>query len=364
MEFSSGKYQDGCDVAKLSISQPDWDCLPADALACVGARLKPPALASARLVSKSWRLGISLGVTKLQPKLQSIVGGRGSLYLSRMRWDEMKHLLTVFSGCQELNLVAEKVTANCALHFEAAHRLARIKIRSDCFEPASCRSGFQEMQIFLEILQARAPKITVDLDVHIDGDEFKSSYDSSLQPLVKLPPNVKVTALELIYITQATRKILDVATFKHLTALDIRLSGDGFIDDSTFALVGQLTLLEELSLHWLSRVSEEGLNEGLSSLARLTSLKLIDVTKVTDRVVQSLQKAWLNLGSLSLSNCYLLTDTSLGVFESLPSIYNLFLSGNGQFSSKAMTKVKRNVKLTIFRQCGINWASSIQLPAA
>ena len=41
--------------------------------------------------------------------------------------------------------------------------------------------------------QARAPKITVDLDVHIDGDEFKSSYDSSLQPLVKLPPNVKVS---------------------------------------------------------------------------------------------------------------------------------------------------------------------------
>ena len=91
---------------------------------------------------------------------------------------------------------------------------------------------------------------------------------------------MQVTALELIYITQATRKILDVATFKHLTALDIRLSGDGFIDDSTFALVGQLTLLEELSLHWLSRVSEEGLIEGLSSLARLTSLKLIDVTKV------------------------------------------------------------------------------------
>ncbi len=95
MEISSGKYQDGCDIANLSISQPDWDCLPADALACVGARLKPPALASARLVSKSWRLGISLGVTKLQPKLQSIVGGRGSLYLSRMRWDEMKHLLVL-----------------------------------------------------------------------------------------------------------------------------------------------------------------------------------------------------------------------------------------------------------------------------
>jgi hypothetical protein len=91
---------------------------------------------------------------------------------------------------------------------------------------------------------------------------------------------MQVIALELMYITQATRKMLVMATFKHLTALDIRLCGDGFIEDSTFKLVGQLTLLESLSLHWLSRVTEEGLIEGLSSLKKLSSLKLIDVTKV------------------------------------------------------------------------------------
>ena len=91
---------------------------------------------------------------------------------------------------------------------------------------------------------------------------------------------MQVIALELIYITQATRRMLDVASFKHLTALDIRLCGNGFIDDSTFKLVGQLMQLESLSLHWLSRVSEEGLIEGLGSLKKLNSLKLIDVTKV------------------------------------------------------------------------------------
>lgn len=97
MENNLEDHQNGCDLSSLSVLyESDWDYLPADALACVASRLKPRDLASARLVSKAFRVGISLGVTKLQPKLQSILGGRGSLYLSKMRWDEMKHLLVLY----------------------------------------------------------------------------------------------------------------------------------------------------------------------------------------------------------------------------------------------------------------------------
>lgn len=79
--------------------------------------------------------------------------------------------------------------------------------------------------------------------------------------------------------------------------------------------------------------------------------------QVTDAVVQTLQKSWVHLGSLSLSNCYLLTDSSLCIFESLPCLYNLFLSGNGLFTARGMSSVKQRIKLTTLRQCGINWAA-------
>lgn len=75
--------------------------------------------------------------------------------------------------------------------------------------------------------------------------------------------------------------------------------------------------------------------------------------QVTDNVIKTLQATWSHLGSLSLSNCYLLTDASLSVFESLPCLYNLFLSGNGQLSSLGMARVKKRIKLTTFRQCGV-----------
>ena len=65
----------------------------------------------------------------------------------------MCYLQNVFTGCEELNLVGEKVTAPCAHHFEAANRLACIKIRSDCFEATGCHSAFEEMQVFMETLQ-------------------------------------------------------------------------------------------------------------------------------------------------------------------------------------------------------------------
>lgn len=43
--------------------------------------------------------------------------------------------------------------------------------------------------------QSQAPKIIIDLDVHVNSVEFRTSFNSSLQPLVKLPSNVKVSAI-------------------------------------------------------------------------------------------------------------------------------------------------------------------------
>ncbi|CAL8469491.1 g9032 [Coccomyxa elongata] len=330
--------------------------MPADALACVASYLKPGAQGSARLVCRSWKRGISLGITKLQPRLQSPLGNHVSLYLTKLRWDEIKLLLAAFSGCQELNLTNATMTADCAQHLVAGHSLARIKVRSDCFKPTSSRSAFEELQAFTETLQAQAPNIIIDLEVHVNSVEFRTSFDSSLQPLVKLPSNVKAVALELMDISPTPCQMLDVAHFKHLRALNIagqRLCANSAIEDSTFKLLGQLALLENLSLSWLSHVSDEGLLEGLIGLKKLHSLVLVDVTKVTDNVIKTLQATWSHLGSLSLSNCYLLTDASLSVFESLPCLYNLFLSGNGQLSSLGMARVKQRVKLTTFRQCGV-----------
>lgn len=50
-------------------------------------------------------------------------------------------------------------------------------------------------------VQAQAPNITINLEVHVNSVEFRTSFDSSLQPLVKLPSNVKVSLIihELAY---------------------------------------------------------------------------------------------------------------------------------------------------------------------
>lgn len=44
---------------------------------------------------RSWKRGISLGITKLQPRLQSPLGNHVSLYLTKLRWDEIKQLLVM-----------------------------------------------------------------------------------------------------------------------------------------------------------------------------------------------------------------------------------------------------------------------------
>ena len=43
--------------------------------------------------------------------------------------------------------------------------------------------------------QAQAPNIIIDLEVHVNSVEFRTSLGSSLQPLVQLPPNVKVSVI-------------------------------------------------------------------------------------------------------------------------------------------------------------------------
>lgn len=118
-----------------------------------------------------------------------------------------------------------------------------------------------------------------------------SSIDAPLEMFVTVRSSLhdvgvhkmQVTALELINISPTPRQMLDIASFKHLRALHIdgqRLCADISIEDSSFKLLGQLAMLESLSLQWLSHVSEEGLIEGLCNLERLTSLVLVDVTKV------------------------------------------------------------------------------------
>ena len=48
-----------------------------------------------------------------------------------------------------------------------------------------------------------------------------------------------------------------------------------------------------------------------------------------------------------------LTDGALQLLPCLaPTLYNLFLSGNQNFSHSLMSTVKQRIKLATFRQCG------------
>jgi hypothetical protein len=73
---------------------------------------------------------------------------------------------------------------------------------------------------------------------------------------------------------------------------------------------------------------------------------------MTDLVVEALWQQWQQLGSLRLTNCASLSDTSLHMMATLPALYTLFLSGNRNFSHGLMSMVKHRIKLAMFRQCG------------
>lgn len=75
-------------------------------------------------------------------------------------------------------------------------------------------------------------------------------------------------------------------------------------------------------------------------------------TQMSDSVIEALWEQWKHLGSLRLTNCKSLTDRALHRMAVLPSLYNIFLSGNQNFSHSLMSSVKQRIKLATFRQCG------------
>lgn len=214
----------------------------------------------------------------------------------------------------------------------------------------------------------------------------------------------QVVSLELRNMCPSAEQMQDVVRLKQLRALYIKDSvmAPCGMDDEAFAMLVQLPLLQRLSVRAVSsRVSEEGLIKGLQGLTQLQSLELISVAQVgppqtnlpmwssklqtiaekawegekdganftsikcqcdfirtrwldccsqiSDNAVQTLHTGWQELESLYLTKCHLLTDASLAVIGSLPSLFQLFLCGSDNFSARGLESVSQNISLVNIR---------------
>lgn len=338
----TAELHDGC-------GDCSWDDLPRDILQLITAHLDMRDLQQARLACESWRQGLSLGVAKLQPRMEANSLG--------LQWSQLHKLQTAFPCVREVDFRQWPPLSCHGPFFADLTSLRRIYISSvqRPSEPAALAS---EISSLATAIHKSNCDVKIDLELRFGESSLLSctsipwSKADSIETVLRLPANVEVTLLnmpQLCYPIPAQ----SFASVMHLTQLrHLRLVTYGaHISDDEFASLSGLVHLRMLWFGCVPWVTDAGLMRGLGELTELQELFLYEVGCITDSGIARLSARLLALESLSLSKCHCLTDKSLSSLAELPSLSKLFLSDNELITCNGAIIFSENFKSLTVRQC-------------
>ena len=334
-----------------------WD-LPEHVLANVANKLAETERARARLVCKLWRRVFAEQVTVLKPDFGA------QAHISWQRLFEGFPALAVL----DLRLEGSGKLASELLQLpkDFTGKLEQVLI-SNLQQGRSAAAP----EVFLEELLLTALEAQ-DLrpDLHFSLDFWHSESTShtlrrcvftstAMQFLVSLPSNVEVSSLIVPqpYSCQLnTHSLQQVFQLTSLRQLRLVLH-DVKISDQEFQQLSGFTNLESLWFGSCKLISDSGLKAGLQDLTRLTSLTLVDLSRISDAGTPVLSTL-LQLASLTLMKCPFITNTSLEVISQLPRLTALQLSNNDLITDEGLQKGSC-IKEATFRACpGISQMST------
>ena len=323
--------------------------LPEHVLLKIAAHLDGPELAAARLVCKGWRRTFAEFTTVLRPYLAS----------QPVQWD---NLLLGFPSVSTLDLRLEGSG-------KAASKLLQLpagstgKLRQVLLSNLQQGTSEAAPEAFLEELllttleaQESRPDILISLE-YFHSESTSGSLrrclftNAAVQFLVSLPSNVEVTCLVVPQPyscrlnPQSLQQIFQLTNLRQLRLVlhDVKIT------DREFKQLSGFTRLESLWFGSCKLVSDAGLKTGLSDLAQLTQLTLVDLSRISDagsEVLGSLQC----LESLTLMKCPFITDVSMNIISQLPHLTALQLSNNDLITDKGLP-LESKLKEASFRAC-------------
>eukprot|EP00884_Botryococcus_braunii_P011403 jgi/Botrbrau1/20263/Bobra.31_1s0048.1 len=313
-----------------------WQELPLDVLQQLTQFFDEKSVASARLVCRSWRAGISRGVTRL--RLVCLEHGC-------LGWDELGCLQQAFPQCRELDVRDFPITEEHAKYLTCFSHLTKVHV-SHLHRTSVPYSLMVQLACLSQALQVQNAKVSLHVELRP-----KWASDQVLQQAAHLPATCQVTLLHLPSICHdVTLEGLRCAlSFSQLVSLKMHLYGP-CITDGVFAALRNLSNLRELCFGVLAHVSDTGFRDGLLPLTQLRELNLVNVSRLTDQGIFSLVASWSHLERLSLSKCGMLTNTSLHALAGLPSLRRLVLSDNQHFTEEAVSLLPAALHLTA-REC-------------
>ncbi|KAK9813787.1 hypothetical protein WJX73_009900 [Symbiochloris irregularis] len=271
-----------------------WNDLPRDLIANIASSFNVQQLATARLICKGWRDGVSASVRWLKPRLD------GSLFSLQLH--QLGLMQVVFPFLQTLDLRGfAHLGPQQVRYFQDTPWLQHVLLNFHSDEKLS--ATVHQLKELVNEFQACAPHVRLLVELGSSAHPMTTCLvrdgpgrvtDALLQDLVDLPDTVSIVQLTLPRTYWAQKELgkpglMCLHKLTNLRFLQLFIASNPLDDDvvSSFAC---LTLVEELHLGNIQEVTDTGLVTGLGPMRRLRHLALHQAVRITDA-------AWLALTS-------------------------------------------------------------------